>query len=110
MVLVAPALLLAVTAVFQAMVYFHALQVARMAADDGLQATQGRNGSENAGQRRATDLLDQFGRPLTSQRVEVSRDATTASVHVTGHVAMLLPGFRLPVEATATGPVSVFKP
>lgn len=110
MVLVAPALLLAVTAVFQAMVYFHALQVARMAADDGLQAAQGRNGSVNAGQRRAADLLDQFGSPLTSEHVTVSRDASTASVHVTGHVAMLLPGFRMPVEATATGPVAVFKP
>ena len=110
MVLVAPALLLAVTAVFQAMLYFHALQVTRMAADQGLQATQGLSGSTTAGQHRVDDILSQFGQPLSSPEVSVNRTTATASVSVTGHVAMLLPGFHIPVQATATGPVSAFTP
>ena len=110
MVLVAPALLLMVTAVFQAMLYFHALQVTRMAADQGLQATQGISGSTTAGRHRVDDVLGQFGQPLSSPEVAVSRGAQTATVHITGHVAMLLPGFNIPVQATATGPISAFQP
>ena len=106
--LVAPVLLLAVTAIFQAVLYFHALQVARLAANEGLMAAQGTTGSVSAGRHRADDVLDQFGRPLTGPVVDVSRDTQNASVHVTGSVPMLLPGFRVPVQATAVGPVSAF--
>lgn len=98
------------TAVFQAMLYFHALQVTRMAADQGLQATQGISGSTTAGRHRVEDVLSQFGQPLFSPEVSVNRTAASASVSVTGHVAMLLPGFHIPVQATATGPVSAFTP
>lgn len=103
-------LLLAVTAVFQAMLYFHALQVARLAANESLLSTQGLSGSVAAGQHRVGDVLSQFGNPLTSTAVDVTRTAQTARVHITGHVPMLLPGFRVPVQATATGPVSAFRP
>src|SRR4051794_36314413 len=61
LVLVAPALLLAVSAVFQAMLYYHAVQVARLAATQGLVATQGLSGSTTAGRDRATAVLDQIG-------------------------------------------------
>ena len=110
MVLIAPVLLLAVTAIFQAVIYFHALQVARLAANEGLMATQGLSGSTSAGRHRADDVLDQLGHPLASTDVEVSRDSQTARVDVTGSVPMLLPGFRVPVHATAAGPVSAFRP
>lgn len=110
MVLVAPVLLLAVTAVFQAMLYFHAVQVARLAANESLMSTQGLSGSVTAGQRRADDVLAQFGNPLGTPAVEVTRGAQTAQVHIAGRVPMLLPGFHVPVQATATGPVSAFHP
>jgi len=103
-------LLLAVTAVFQAMLYFHALQVARLAANESLMTTQGRSGSVTAGRHRADDVLTQFGNPLSRPAVEVTRTSQTARVHIAGRVPMLLPGFRIPVQATATGPVSVFHP
>jgi hypothetical protein len=38
------------------------------------------------------------------------RDAQDARVHITGRVSMLLPGFAVAVQATASGPVSVFRP
>ena len=107
--LVAPVLLLIVTVIFQAVLYFHALQVARLAANEGLMATQGLSGSTSAGQRRAADVLDQFGRPLTGAEVDVNRSAQTARVVITGRVPMLVPGFRIPVEAIASGPVSGFR-
>lgn len=103
-------LLLAVTAVFQAMLYFHALQVARLAASESLMSTQGLAGSVSAGRQRAQDVLSQFGDPLEGLDVEVTRTAQTARVHVAGRVPMLLPGFAVPVEATASGPVSAFRP
>lgn len=103
-------LLLAVTAVFQAMLYFHALQVARLAASESLMSTQGLTGSVSAGRQRAQDVLSQFGDPLEGPAVEVTRIAQTARVHVAGRVPMLLPGFAVPVEATASGPVSAFRP
>jgi hypothetical protein len=110
MVLVAPVLLLAVTAVFQAMLYFHALQVARLAANESLMSTQGQSGSVSAGQHRADDVLAQFDNPLGVAAVDVTRDAQTAKVRITGKVPMLLPGFQVAVQATASGPVSAFHP
>ena len=110
MVLVAPVLLLAVTAVFQAVVYFHAVQVARLAANEGLLSAQGWSGSTGSGRHRADDVLVQFGQPLTGATVEVTRNAQNARVHIAGRVSMLLPGFRVAVQATATGPVTTFRP
>ena len=110
MVLVAPVLLLAVTAVFQAMLYFHALQVARLAANESLMSTQGLSGSVTAGRHRADDVLSQFSNPLNRPAVDVTRTTQTARVRITGHVAMLLPGFAVPVQATVSGPVSAFHP
>lgn len=110
MVLVAPVLLLAVSAIFQAMVYFHAVQVARLAANEALMSTQGLTGTIRAGQTRAKDVFDQFGRPLSGTHIGVTRTAQTARVIITGRVAMLIPGFRVPVEAVAAGRVSSFGP
>lgn len=92
------------------MLYFHALQVARLAANESLMTTQGRSGSIAAGRHRADDVLTQFGNPLSRPAVDVTRTAQTARVHIAGRVPMLLPGFRIPVQATASGPVSVFRP
>lgn len=108
--LVAPALLLAVTAVFQAALYFRGVQVARLAASQALTATQGLDGSTSAGRARADDVLDQLGEPLSGVAINVSRSATEARVAVSGRVSMLLPGFAVRVHASAAGPVSVFRP
>jgi len=109
-VLVAPALLLAVTAVFQAALYFHGVHVARLAAAQALTATQGHTGSPTAGRARAGDVLDQLGRPLSGVAIDVTRTPMQARVVITGRVAMLLPGFAVRVHASAVGPVSVFTP
>ena len=48
--------------------------------------------------------------PLTAATVDVTRDARNASVHITGRVTVLLPGFHVAVQTTATGPVTAFRP
>jgi len=109
-VLVAPALLAAVTAVFQAMLYFRGVQVARLAAAQGLTATQGLSGSTTAGRERVNDVLDQLGQPLSGVIITVSRSAGEARVTITGRVPTLLPGFAVDVRADTAGPVAVFRP
>ena len=108
--LVAPALLVAVTAVFQAMLYFRGVQVARLAAAQGLTATQGLGGSTTAGQERVNDVLDQLGQPLTGVTITVTASDGDARVTITGRVPALLPGFAVDVHAESVGPVAVFAP
>jgi hypothetical protein len=103
-------LLLTVTAVFQATLYFRGVQVARLAASQGLTATQGLGGSTSAGRTRADDVLDQFGEPLSGVVIDVTRSVTEARVSVSGRVSMLLPGFTVRVHVSAAGPVSAFRP
>ena len=106
--LVGPVLLLAVSAVFQAVMYFHALQAAHLAADQGLAATQVVGGSATAGQQRALDTLSQLRSPLGTPSVRATRTAGDARVAVSGGVAEILPGLALHVTATAAGPAEGF--
>jgi hypothetical protein len=108
-VLVAPALLLAVSAVIQAMLYYHAVQVARLAATQGLVATQGLSGSTSAGRDRATAVLDQIG-GVNQPTITAQRTGDMAQVHISGHIAMLIPGLRLTVHGDASGPIARYQP
>jgi len=104
-----PVVLLATSAIFQAVVYFHGLEAAHMAANEALVATEATDGTAQAGSARATDVLAQLGHPLSGVSVNAGRGPTTATVTVTGSVAELLPGMELHVTALATGPVEVFR-
>lgn len=106
-VLVLPALLLAITAVFQAVLYEHAAQAARLAAAQALTALEGRAGSAPAALAEARAVLDQLGSPLSAVAVEATRSGGLARVVVSGYAQRLLPGLTLRVSGLAAGPVQV---
>jgi hypothetical protein len=110
MVLLAPVLLGGVSVIFQAALYFHALHVARLAADEGLTATQGTSGSTAGGRARTLSVLDQYSNPLQSATVTVTRTAAHSTVAITGRIPSLLPVLRVTVNARVTGPTTVFHP
>jgi hypothetical protein len=107
-VLVVPVLLLAISAVFQCVLYFHALQAAHIAADQGLTATAVVGGTSAAGENRALDALSQLGSPLGTPSVSAARGSSLAIVSVNGGVTELVPGLALRVHATAAGPIEAF--
>lgn len=101
--------LLAFSAVFQAVVYFHGLQAAHLAAAQALQATEATGATAQAASARAHDVLAQLGHPLADPGVSATRGPDLATVTVTGAVAELLPGLALHVSATAAGRVEEFR-
>jgi len=101
--------LLATSAIFQAVVYFHGLQAAHLAANQGLFAAEATDGTAQAGTSRATDVLAQLGNPLSAPSVNASRGPETATVTVTGSVAELVPGLALHISVVSRGPVEVFQ-
>jgi hypothetical protein len=108
-VLVVPALLLAVTLVFQAMLYYHGRQAATLAAHAGLAVARSVDGSAAAGEARAGDTLAQLGHPLAQPSVSATRGPTVAQVAVTGRVQALVPWFPTAVHGTVSGPVARFE-
>jgi hypothetical protein len=106
---VLPALLLAASAVIQAMLYFHAAQSARAAANQGLTAAQGFSGSAAAGRARAAAVLDQLGHPLGGATVSASRTGTRTRVTVAGQAPRLLPVIDLSVRGVAAGTTTRFR-
>jgi Flp pilus assembly protein TadG len=109
-VIVTPLLLLLILAVIQFALAEQAEHVAQAAATQALAAARVQGGSTTAGQAQADAVLAQLGGSLASPSVTVTRTATQATVTVTGTAATLIPGVRLHVHATVTGPVEEFEP
>lgn len=110
-VLVAPVLLLTLMLIVQFALFFHARNVAENAAQEGAAVARRYDGSDDAARRRAADYLDQVaGETLSSTQVGASRSAEVASVTVSGTVVTLVPGLRLSVSESATGPVERYVP
>jgi Flp pilus assembly protein TadG len=110
LVLVTPALLTLLMLIVQVGLWFHASHVAHAAAQEGARAARAETGSQAAGQARAVDFLDSLGRRLILDRhVTATRTTETARVEISGHVAPVLPGMRLPVRAVAEGSVERFR-
>jgi Flp pilus assembly protein TadG len=105
-VIATPLLTLLLLLVVQFGVWAHATHIAQAAANQGLQTARAYRGSEAAGEVDARAFLDQAaGTLLINRGVTVTRSATTVTVSITGTAATVMPGFRLPVRTTATGPV-----
>lgn len=110
-VLVAPALLLALMLIVQFGLYFHARNIAEQAAQEGAAAARQFDGSEKSGHTQATQFLSAVGtKTLQDRAVTVDRSLQSATVTVTGTVISLVPGLKLHVKETATGPVERFVP
>ena len=106
-----PVLLLLIMLVVQFGLWYHAEHVARSAADQGLRAARDPVRPPSSGEERAIDFLDAAGKRLIENRqVTVIRSSNVARVMVTGRVAAVIPGLRLPVRATAAGPIERFRP
>jgi Flp pilus assembly protein TadG len=103
-VIVTPLLMLLVLGVIQFALAEQAQHVAQAAATQALAAARVQDGTAAAGQAQAAAVLSQLGGSLTGPAVTVTRTATQARVTVTGGVESLIPGVRLHVRATVTGP------
>jgi hypothetical protein len=97
--------LLAWLVVVQAAVWGLAVLACMYAANHAVQVTRIDGGSPAAGQSDATAVLDLLGPMVTNRQATASRNATTATVTVSGTALRVVPFVTLPVHASATGPV-----
>ncbi|MEV8440081.1 TadE/TadG family type IV pilus assembly protein [Actinosynnema sp. NPDC051121] len=111
LVIATPLLLLMLLAIVQFALWSHATHIAQAAASQGLAVARSQNGTAAAGTSSARQLLDQLASgPLTGSTVASDRNATSASVRVSGTATSVVPFLSLPVHAEAVGPVERFVP
>jgi Flp pilus assembly protein TadG len=113
MVVLFPVTLLMVFAIVQFGVWYHASDVAKAAAQEGVRAARVDGGTAQSGADRATQVLDENARSIIGQRqVTPFRDNNVARVVVAGRCVRILPipGLALPVHAVAESPVERFRP
>jgi hypothetical protein len=110
LVIVMPVLLLAVSLVFQAMVYYRARQAAETAARQAVDSARVIGAGPSAGRTQADDVLAQLGQPVDGPQVAVSRQGQMVVATVSGRAPMLVPGLGLRVSATAQAPEERFVP
>lgn len=109
-VVVTPVLLLLIVTVIQFALWFDGVHVAEAAAQEGVRAARVEGGSAAAGQERAVSFLaDAAPTLVASPVVAVARDSERARVEVRATAIALIPGLRLPIEATAESPVERFR-
>jgi TadE-like protein len=107
-----PVTLLIVFAIIQFGVWYHASDVAKAAAQEGVRAARVEGGSAQAGVDRANQILDQDARSMIGhRRVVPFRNQDVARIEVTGTCVriMPIPGLSLPVHAVAESPVERFR-
>lgn len=108
-VLVIPLLLFLVMSVAQFVVYYHASHLATAAAQEGVRAAQGSDGSPADAQAQTQAFIDQAGPNLVlGPTIIVTRSTDTARVEVRAQAPQLVPGLSLELDAVATGPVERF--
>ena len=106
-----PLLLLLTMTVFQVALWWHARHVAQAAAQEGARTARAYQSTAAAGQARAEDYLSALASRLLPQRtVTVSRTPTEVTVSVDARVVGIVPGLRLQVSETASGPVERYVP
>jgi len=108
LVIALPALLLMVLTVVQFAVFEHARHVAQAVAVQTVDATRIQGGTTATGQAAGTALLTQLGPTLADPHIDVTRDTDRVTVTVTGHAETVVPGLRLPVRITSSGPIERF--
>lgn len=109
-VLVTPVLLFLVMLVVQFGLWYHAQHVVRAAAQEGVRAARAEAGTDAAGTERVFAFLASAGPSIVADlEVSAERDPDVASVSIRGEAVSVVPGFHLPVKATATSPVERFR-
>ena len=105
-----PAVLLAMTMVFQGMEYYWARQAAETAARQAVDAARLVGAGPRDGTTRAHSVLSQLGSPLEGVGVTVATQNGVVIATVSGHPHQLVPGVVLSISARAQGPVEQFRP
>ena len=110
LVVLIPVLLLVVTVVVQAGLWFHARSLALVAAQEGVSVARTYRADTSAGAARAAQFLaEHAGDQLTAVTITGAADGTTVRVDVTGRSLSLLPGVSGPlVHQSAQGPIERF--
>jgi hypothetical protein len=106
---VVPAVLLAVTMVFQAMEYYWARQAAESAARQAVDAARVVGGTNRDGTDRGNAVLTQLDSPLEGVTVDVATRGGVAVATVGGHPRRLVPLLGLHISVTAEAPVERFE-
>jgi len=91
-------------------VWLHAVHIADTAAAQALTAARAEDGTAQAGRQRAADVLAQLGDGvLHVDSIDVRRDAARGvTVRIDGASVQVVPFLRMPVQATAAGPIDQF--
>ena len=108
MAIVLPAFLALLFGIIQGGLFFHARTVALAAAQEGVRAASSLDATPADGSSAAREFLTKAGGPLTLTGTSVTptRNATEASVTVSGYAPSVLPGWDGPrVVQTASAPV-----
>lgn len=110
LVVVFPVFLLLLLATVQAALLWHARNVARSAAEEGLRAERLYDGTGAAGRQRAMQFLTETGGGglLSGTSVTTARTVATARIEVRGTALSLIPGLHLPVDSVISAPVERF--
>jgi Flp pilus assembly protein TadG len=86
--------------------WYHASNVARSAAREGVRAARVERATALDGEAEARDFLAQLGGAIDDKpEVSASRDLEVARVEVRGTAVSIVPGIRLPVRAVSESPV-----
>ena len=114
-VMVFPLLLMMVMLVIQFALAYHSKAVLTAAAQDGTRAAQAAAGDVDAGTAEAAAVVaDSAGSLIDNLDIDValSTDGDIVTTSVAGRVVSLvpIPGLRLRVTGTASGPVEQFRP
>lgn len=105
-VLTVPLLGLLIFTIVQFALFFHALQIAQTAANQGLDAARVAGATDAQGQARSdTYLAALAGGVLHDGRTRVQRTAREVRVEVTGTAEQVVPFLHLAIAATSAGPI-----
>lgn len=105
MVFAIPVIGLIIFSTFAFVLYFHAEQVAHLAASQGLEAARVQGGTQAAGQSAAEHYLTEFDKStLRDGRVAVQRSAREVRVQVNGYAEQVVPFLHLPIHVSLSAP------
>lgn len=108
--LIAPALLVMIFGCMQFALWYYAGGVARAAATEGAQAGAAGGAGFGAASAKANEIIAGPGRGiLHADTVRVATNGANVTVTVTAQAPSLILGMSLPVQATSSEPLEVFR-
>ncbi|NKS56230.1 pilus assembly protein [Rhodococcus hoagii] len=100
-----PIILLLTFGLIQGALYYHARNVALVAAEQGLDATRGQYGTTALGYAAAESFLTTAGTTLEAPTVTITRGTTEATISVVGKSTAILPFLDFTVSVDRSLPI-----